>query len=276
MVSYAHILVPTDGSRLAARAVPVARTMAERLGARTAVVSVAATDRDLEAHERHLADVAAEVDASKEDRWVVVESTAAKGIALVADDLERPLVCMSSHGHGRSGAVLGSVAQDVLVELDAPVLLVGPMAGPGSPDAPVVVTVDGSQVSEAAIDVAVDWAVVLGTELRIVTVAEPVPEPASGRAAHRAHGPDGDVEAYLAALVGRVSRTDGPRIEGVVVDDPIGAASGLRSWLPDHPAQLLVATTHARTGVHRVVAGSTAAHIVHSSPVPVLLVPPPS
>ena len=116
----------------------------------------------------------------------------------------------------------------------------------------------------------------IGAELRIVTVAEPVPEPASGGAARRAHGPDGDVEAYLAALVRRVSRTGGPRIEGVVVDDPIGAAPGLRSWLPDHPAQLLVATTHARTGVHRVLAGSTAAHIVHSSPVPVLLVPPPS
>jgi nucleotide-binding universal stress UspA family protein len=150
------------------------------------------------------------------------------------------------------------------------------MATPGPADAPVVVTVDGSEASEAAIDVAVDWAAALGVELRILTVAEPVPEPISGRQAHRAHGPDGDVGAYLDGLLQRVTSPGGPVTRTVVVDDPIGAAPGLRSWLPQHPAQLVVTTTHARTGLQRLVVGSTAAAIVHSSSVPVLLVPPPS
>ena len=206
---------------------------------------------------------------------MVVESTPAKGIALVADDLGSTLVCMASHGHGRSAAMLGSVAQDVLVGLGAPMLLVGPSAVPGPVDAPVVVTVDGSEASEAAIEVAVDWAASLTVDVRIVTVAEPVPAPMSSRPAHRRHGPDGDVGAYLAGLVQRVTSWGrGPATIPVVIDDPIGPAPGLRAWLPENPAQVVVSTTHARTGLHRVIVGITAAHIVHASPVPVLLVPP--
>jgi nucleotide-binding universal stress UspA family protein len=276
MLSYAHVLVPTDGSPLAARAFPVARAVAERLGARTAVVSVASTEVELDRHGPHVAEAAAALRAREEDRWMVNESTPAKGIALVAEELRRPLVCMSSHGHGRSAAMLGSVAQDVLLALGAPVVLVGPMAALGPVDAPVVVTVDGSEASEAAIAVGREWAARLDAELRVVTVFEPVPEPISGRPARRAHGPQGDVDAYLADLARRIGGEGGPPVEAVAVGDPIGAASGLRSWLPEHPAQLLACTTHARTGLSRVVVGSTTAQLVHASPVPVLVVPPTS
>jgi nucleotide-binding universal stress UspA family protein len=274
MVSFAHVLVPTDGSPLAMHAGAVARTMAERLGARIAVVSVAATGADIEAHERHAAALADALDVDGDSRWVVVAPSAAAGIALVAGDLGATVVCMSSHGHGRSAALVGSVADAVLDELHAPVLLVGPTAMAGAADLPVVATVDGSPQSEASVQVAADWASSLDTDLRVVTVFEPVPEPMSGRTAHRVHGPDGDVDAYLSAVVGRASLSaTGRQATAVAVDGPIGAADGLRTWLEEHPAQLVVATTHARTGLRRAIQGSVAARIVHHSPAPVLLVP---
>lgn len=274
MLDHAHLLVPTDGSRLAERAEPVALGLARRLGARTVVIAVAPAERDLGRTAADLAAVAGRLDVAEDARRILVEPRPAHGIVQVARELDRALVCMASHGHGRSAAALGSVAGGVLAELGEPVLLVGPLAAPGPADAPVVVTVDGSVDAEAPIDLAAEWAATLGVALRIVTVAEPVPAPVGGGVAHRVHGPDGDVGAYLDGLVARAGRPGGAPVEAVVIDDPIGAGSGLRTWLPDHPAQLIVAGTHARSGLRRALAGSAAAHIVHVSPVPVLLVPP--
>jgi nucleotide-binding universal stress UspA family protein len=60
-----------------------------------------------------------------------------------------------------------------------------------------------------------------------------------------------------------------------VVWDPVSPASGLRDYLREHPTPLVIAGSHERTGLARVVLGSVAAAIVHQSPAPVLIVPGP-
>ena len=58
-----------------------------------------------------------------------------------------------------------------------------------------------------------------------------------------------------------------------VVYDPISPADGVRAYLDRHPAGLVAVTTHARTGLRRVLVGADAANIVHASTAPTLVVP---
>jgi nucleotide-binding universal stress UspA family protein len=51
------------------------------------------------------------------------------------------------------------------------------------------------------------------------------------------------------------------------------AVEGVRTHLLEHLATLAVLSTHARTGLGRLVFGSVAFRIVHQSPSPVFVVP---
>jgi len=157
-------------------------------------------------------------------------------------------------------------------------LVVGPRAGVGPAGAPVVACVDGSEPSEVVLGPAEAWAAALGAPLHVLTVYEPVPEPDHQGRYHRHHGPAVDADRYVAELADRVRAEAGeraPAVEGVAVADPISPADGLATHLAAHPAQMLVLSTHGRTGLKRLVLGSEAGRIVGHSPVPALTVPLP-
>jgi nucleotide-binding universal stress UspA family protein len=107
--------------------------------------------------------------------------------------------------------------------------------------------------------------------LTVLTIAEDVPAPMlTDSASLRSFGPD-KPEDY----VGRVTedRTQGsPPVTGVVVYDPIGVASGIRTYLAQEPAALIALATRARSGLERVKFGATAADIVRTSTVPALVI----
>ena len=63
-------------------------------------------------------------------------------------------------------------------------------------------------------------------------------------------------------------------MDTAVVYDPIRPADGLRTYLDEHPAGMVAVTTHARTGLRRVVLGADAANIVDASTVAVLTFAP--
>ena len=63
------------------------------------------------------------------------------------------------------------------------------------------------------------------------------------------------------------------RSPGTDTYDPISPASGVRTYLDQNPAGLIAVTTHARTGLRRVLLGADAAAIVHASTAPALVVP---
>jgi len=91
-------------------------------------------------------------------------------------------------------------------------------------------------------------------------------DPATVRARRRRGG------AFLDALV-HPFRDAGRKLETVVVYDPISPSDGVCTYVRDHPAALLAVSSHARTGLARIVWGSTAAAIVNRSASPVLVVP---
>ena len=169
---------------------------------------------------------------------------------------------------------MGSVAGEIATRVSAPLVVVGPRV----PDdhlltGRLVACVDGSPWSESVLPPAAAWAAALGLGLSIVTIAEPVPEPVSpGGSYHRRHGPDIAAEEYVGQLMAEWQGRS-VDVDGEAVYDPVSVLGGLTSYLEPRPPALVAATTHARSGMARLVLGSVAARIVHEIAAPILLVP---
>jgi nucleotide-binding universal stress UspA family protein len=269
------VLVPLDGSESSARALPVAWELARGLDAQVLLLSVVAKEQDLKHREKELA--ALDLPHGRAPRrTVVLDPDPAHAIhdALL---LNRPAVaCMATHGRGRSAALVGSVATEVVARGHDPLVLVGPLVGDRrGPAVGVVTCVDDTPASAALIPLALGWARRLVQPLEVVTVAEPAPRSVRDGSFHRRFGPEGDVEAFLKELLARVSIDEGAAVSAVALYDPISPAEGVRSYLyrRDDPAALVVVSSRVRTGVSRLVFGSVAAAIVHHSPSAVMVVP---
>lgn len=275
-----HVLVPLDGSELALQAMPTARALCERFGAELQTISVAGAEDD-GARLRALASAELGVEVGDPRSHVVALASGdpVDAIAGRAEELDACVVCMTTHGRGRlHGAVVGSVARSVLQRSIGPVVALGPMAdNPGWSPRPrrwpeplsvprIVACVDGSETSQQVLPLAAAWARALGMSLTILTVVadEPPPiRPSADRA-----GTAADVNSLVQTWGGTV-----PDIDGEVVRDPFGPASGVRVHLDQRPAGLVALTTHARSGADRIRFGATGADIVRASPAPCLVAP---
>jgi nucleotide-binding universal stress UspA family protein len=282
-MSIKHVLVPLDGSELALRAVPTARALALRFDAELHTITVA--DHGKVDRARALASATLDVPFDSPRVAVADDGDPATVIADRAGALGSCLVCLTTHGRGRlGGAFVGSVARSLLQRSPDPVVALGPMAdNPGWSPRPrrwpeplsvprVVACVDGSPASEQALDVAAAWAQALDLSVTILTVADDAPAPVQPTRAETRYGRHADAEGYIDELVRRW-RPHLPQIDGEVVRDPIGVASGVRAHLDQRPAGLVAVTTHARSGVPRLLLGATAASIVHASVAPCLVAP---
>ena len=284
-VSFGRVLLPLDGSAFAAAALPTAQALVARFGAALETLCVADDDRAVDELRQQALDSVPEVDPTAVK--VVVADDPAEAI-VSRRPLESCVVCMSTRGRGRiSGAVIGSVAREVLRRCNAPVVAVGPQADrpPALVGRPrrrpahwveplsyprVVACVDGSPESETVLPEAARWAKTLDMSLSIVTVAEETAAMGRGEQSNR-FGPE-DPRGYVDELATRWSKVV-PNAVAEVLFDPLGVSSGLRAHLTNEPAGLVAVTTHARTGFERVRLGSTAADIVRTSTVPCLVVP---
>jgi nucleotide-binding universal stress UspA family protein len=278
-----YVLVPLDGSELALRAMPTARVLAERFGAELQTVSVAREDSADRL--RALSSAVLRVDVGDDRVFVVTEGEPHDVIARRARELERCVVCLSTHGRGRlHGAVIGSVARSVLQRSENPIVALGPSAdNPGWSPRPrswpeplsvrrIVACVDGSGASEQVLRLAVAWAQALGMSMTILTVIEdtlPPLRPERERSRFEDHP---DAESYVDALV-QQWRMSVPDLDGEVWRSPTGLASGVRAYLVQRPAGLVAVTTHARSGMERIRLGAAAADIVHASVAPCLVAP---
>ncbi|HUR23684.1 MAG TPA: universal stress protein [Acidimicrobiales bacterium] len=282
-VRYRYVLVPLDGSKFAAAAAKTAGALASRFGAELHTVSVAEHADEVEVLRRDAVAVLG-TESAPERAHVVVGDDPATAIAETAAGLGSSLLCMSTHGRGRvTGAVMGSVARSLLQTTRDPIVAVGPFADrprPFSSTVPVPLSVprllacvDGTPPSESVVPVAGAWASALGMSLTILTVAEPLPPPVRPDATwHRRHGPDEDADAYIRHLGERWNDV-AKDVSADVVYDPVSPANGLETYLDRNPAGMVAVTTHARTGLHRVLLGADAANIVHTSTAPALVVP---
>jgi nucleotide-binding universal stress UspA family protein len=287
---YRNILVPLDGSNLAAGALPTADALAKRFGATVHTIGVAGRYAGAEGRNIEITDLrddaAGALGTHPDDDRVHVEvgDDVAGAVHRRADELGDCLVCMSTHGRGRvAGAVIGSVARAVLERGREPLVAVGPLVAHPDPEdeaatppleaAHLVACVDGTADSEGVLPVAAAWAHALGMQLTIMTVAEPTPPPVRiGATWRRHHGPDADADEYMRELGERWADA-APGSDACVVYDPISAAEGLKTYISTHPTGLIAVASHLRAGLERIVFGAAAADIVHGSSAPALIVP---
>ncbi len=256
-----HLIVPVDGSEVSWRAVDVAIGLARVRNAVVQLVRVVHDPVDVTLAHRRLDEGLSERDAVDVDVRLGVRLThgsVASAIEQVANEAPGSIVVMSSLGRGRSAAVVGSVAQDVLRRIGGPVVLVGPMAATDFRGGPVVLTLDGTEHSEVAIPVAAVWAESLQTSIWITKVIAPP----SGWAPDYVHE-----NGYLADAAARIANLSGSEVDfdilhhshpgKAVVDD-----AHRRS------ASLIVASSRGRDGLSRVLLGSVSSELFRRASCP--------
>lgn len=136
---FKKILVPLDGSKLAAEVLPQVTEMAktfnsqltlihvcytEALGETTPGIMAAAPVAEKKACEAFLSKAGADLKAQgAEVNWVCVEGVPAREIIAYAEKNDFDLITMATHGRGEVAWVLGSTAERVVSHATVPVLL---------------------------------------------------------------------------------------------------------------------------------------------------------
>ncbi len=268
---FGTIVVPLDGSDVAARALVPAARLAELFDSKIHVAGFATplVAEDLAGQiRRHAADV----DPRRLQTTVAITSrSVVDGIAEIVEGDPGSLVVMSSVGHSHTGRALGSVGEAVLRRLFGPVVLIGPTFTPASFALPgkLTASVDGSEMSESILPVAEAWALAGHLELEIVTVIDPD----TSR--------QWTVNADLPNESGAVSRL--ARRAGQAIGRPVGyevlhhrdPARAIVRWATDTETSMIALSTHGSGGLSRLVTGSVAMSVVHRAPCPVLMLRPP-
>jgi len=303
------VLTPIDGSAQAVRAVPWAAKLA---GAAGAVVLLRVIPAQPVYAESLFELVGAEDNIQNiQDAWsrtataelseaaqviagsgVAVEQLVAAGepeeeIVAVAARRGVDMIVMASRGRGAIGrAIFGRVADRVARSASVPVLILR------TPDqdaddnvlvSRIVVPLDGSEIARHALPVASTLAKQLGVPVHIVRAVDPVSMPPvspgvfgaapliSAEVTHQIwREAESEAQTTVSDAVSRL-KAEGVDASGATLNgSPFFAISDATS-----PEDLLVLTSHGRTGVRRWLLGSVAEKLVHEADAPVLLVPAP-
>lgn len=270
-----NIVVPLDGSALAAHALPWAVRLARAAHGRLELVRVGEEQRPGVPDER-AASAARELSslvARLRDEGLTVtghvtRDDTAQAVLEAARGGPAGLIVMTTHdGAGLGRRVYGRVADRVLRATSAPVLLV-PATGDGEwADAappPVVVVLDGSALAETALEPAAELAAGLAARLVLCGIARPGessdPEPARLVLA-----------SYLESVAERL-RDQG---QAVTTRLATGSPTAALAHLGGEPGGALLAMiTRGPSGSPALALGHVTTGALGRAHLPVLLVPP--
>jgi nucleotide-binding universal stress UspA family protein len=301
-VAFNRVLVPLDGSELAEQAIPFAHAVTQDAGTMiyVQVVPEAEPLRSLTGGPVATADEVAAIFAESAtgdltkaaDRWdgiapnyeiAVGVGDPADTILSLADEHRAELIVIASHGRGALGRwTFGSVADRLARTSSLPVLVIRPRdAAPEIDTLPeferILLLTDGSERSRSAIDEAADLAKKLGKPVTLVRSIFPEAElaPATGYGAVYApelyeeltKSVEDDAVKSLEDIVEQV-KSHGATAEYLLVHGP--AAQTIQSLAT--PNDLIIMTSHGRSGFRRWLIGSVAEKLVRDAPCPVMLV----
>lgn len=142
----------------------------------------------------------------------------------------------------------------------------------------IMVTLDGTARSEAVIPHALDVARVMKAEMTLVRVVDAVNAEWGERGAMGKGGsPDSSISAVFAeqaeAYLRRVAdqmREHGVKVQTLVMHG--NAAKRIVAAARESGADAIAMATHSRRGINRLMFGSVAEEVLHTSSLPVLLV----
>lgn len=284
MLSIQSILCPTDLSEASVRSVPLATYFAQLHGADLHLLHV---------HLLHAVS-GAEVDVpfpGEEEARVALESAAggipwtqvvhhverginaAPTIKEYADANDIDLIVIGSHGRrGFRRLVLGSVTAEVVRYARRPVLVVrheDDTAPPGEVDR-LIVPVDFSSATDAAVAVAGELAATFDVPIELLHAIEPIPYV---QMAYPISVDDGEFRLHAQRRLDELAAgLDAARDVNttIVVSTPEQAVTdaAYRTASP-----LVVIASHGHSGLSRVLLGSTTERLLRNAPCPVLVVP---
>ena len=285
------IIVPLDGSELAEQALPLASAITTKHHAEILLTTaISHGDRwidngvagQVEAEEqaavgRYLQSV---IDKLKERRvrasmhveWGRPHTV----IGNAADREDADVIVMTTHGRsGISRWTLGSVADKVLRTLSTPLILIRPTTGAPPPNSVkrIAVPLDGSTLAEAALPEAERLARTMEGSLLLVRAVVPAALVYGGEALPGALPVLEDLEAeakeYLERVAERIRKRGVKAGVAVAVGVPAGVILELAG---DNGANLVVMTTHGRSGLDRTAFGSVADAVVRRGELPVMMI----
>jgi nucleotide-binding universal stress UspA family protein len=133
----------------------------------------------------------------------------------------------------------------------------------------ILVPLDGSMLAEAALSTAVDLAEEDGATISLLRGAEAFSRPGADPVEAQIMAVR-EAEEYLAAVVRRLADKGIGRVETHVWYGP--AAAAIVEAAAVQKADLIVMSTHGRSGLGRLVLGSVTESVLRGTPVPILVI----
>jgi nucleotide-binding universal stress UspA family protein len=292
---FERILVPTDGSERSQWALEAASVLARRLGANLVVLHVIpdtgmppfafdgvpvdarAVLHDLQLNGEGILKAALERVSTARTRleWGRGRRVA-EVIAHVASDEQVSLIVMGTHGReGLDRLFFGSITEETERLSSAPVLFVRRSTSGFSGLEPILVPVDGSEVSNHALEFAQALSNATGAALEVLHVVPdlelPTAEPrVTGETLkeiqHQRHVQGETVIQSARERIGPDGKTLLMNAHNERID------SAIERIAREEHAGMVVIGTHARGGLERLLLGSVAESFAHHSSLPMLIV----
>jgi nucleotide-binding universal stress UspA family protein len=269
---FERFLVASDGSEFSAAAVREAIGMAKKCGAQVHVMSLVAPGveheglgesflkQELERAQAHLDGIKAQADEAQVacETHLVQGNQIDREIVDLADRIKADVIVMGRRGRrGLARLMLGHATAQVIGQAHCNVLVVPRAAKVEGRH--IVLATDGSRFADTAAVTAGALARVCHTPITVasVTTEDQAPE----------------VRAEAAQAVERVvahMRAEGTVVEGKVLHgEPASAITGIAR---ESGADLIVTGSHGRSGLERVLIGSTSERILNATECAVLVV----
>ncbi len=287
-----RIVVPTDFSELAKRALPFAANLARHFKAQVVLIHAlpqlpeiasGSTVSISDYREALFEQAKVELDGLsrgalfadlKVRTWVSLDDLPAPATVEAVNGHRASLVIISSHGRrGASRVLLGSVAEEIARTSPVPVLTVTDRAELWQGNQPILVPVDFSPASLYAVEAAARMSTLLSLPVRLAHVIEPPQSPAIVAALPEvSEAPRADLEIAARKKLGDLAAATG--LTGRYHADITfgGPKERIVRMAQDHDPALIVLGSHGRRGLGRVVLGSVAEGVVRESQWPTLLV----
>jgi nucleotide-binding universal stress UspA family protein len=289
-MAYKKILVPLNGSELAEKALPYAKSIARLKKSQVVLFAVSLT---IFAERRdRLFSSYLEVGAGELNKEGIKTATAtgygdvAKEIVKYANNNDIDLIVIATHGYSKAKKwMFGSITQKVLYGTEIPVLLIKSKSHEVSAEFKrILVPLDGSPFSESTLPYIVELAKKTNKEILLLNVCEPPIVPAYGlnpiNPKWKKYRDDmwGEIEklakTYLEKTV-TVLKKKGVKAESSVKRAQSGeVVKTIMQVSKEEHVDLVAIATQGYTSVNRSVYGSIANSIVEQLSQPILLIRP--
>lgn len=271
------VIVPLDESELAEQVLPHARRIAGHLRIPIHMLRVIPPDATADMRDKALAYLSETSDRLDHPIHMSVRlGNIAEQIIALADEVDNPIIAMTTHGRGGLGRLLyGSVADQVVREANVPALLIRSGVELATCDASrsIMVPLDGSAQAETALPYALELARAFDADLWLVRAVEAslvIGGPLSAFAlteAYRRASREADV--YLRAVVERLD-SEGVRahtrpLTGFAEDE-------ILAFGKEADVDLVIMATRGRTGLERLTLRDLTGHLLRRGNAPILMV----